>query len=257
MVGRTVLQYQLREKLGGGGMGVVYKALDTRLNRFVAIKVLPDGMSADPESRRRFIQEGQAASALNHPNIITIYDVVHEGDTQYMVMEYVTGKTLLELIAKDRLAVPEAIQYASQMADALSAAHSAGIIHRDLKPANVMVTNSGLVKLLDFGLAKLIDWSPGAGTGNTSTLDEARTMNIGARSAAETAAAALVSLALLSSTAAAASIPGAKPEEVGFSSERLQRIHEAVQRRIGSHDIAGAVTLVARRGRVVHSSPTT
>jgi serine/threonine protein kinase len=170
MVGRTVLQYQFRERLGAGGMGEVYKALDTRLNRFVAIKVLPDGMSADPENRRRFIQEGQAASALNHPNIMTIYDVVHEGDTQYMVMEYVAGDTLLELIAKDGLAIPETIQYASQMADALSAAHRAGIIHRDLKPANVMVTSSGLVKLLDFGLAKLMDWSPGAGIANTSTL---------------------------------------------------------------------------------------
>src|SRR4051794_21638352 len=150
MVGRTVLQYQLREKLGCGGMGEVYKALDTRLNRLVAIKVLPAGMSADPEYRRRFIQEGQAASALNHPNIITIYDVFHDGDTQYLVMEYVAGKTLLELIPKNGLEVPAVIQYATQMAAALSAAHSAGIIHRDLKPANVMVNSSGLVKLLDF-----------------------------------------------------------------------------------------------------------
>jgi serine/threonine protein kinase len=170
MVGRTVLQYQLGEKLGSGGMGEVYKATDTRLNRLVAIKVLTAGISADPEYRRRFIQEGQAASALNHPNIITIYDVVHDGDTQYMVMEYVAGKTLLELIPANGLRVPEAIHYATQMADALSAAHTAGIVHRDLKPANVMVNSRGLVKLLDFGLAKLMHWSDGEQAGNTATV---------------------------------------------------------------------------------------
>lgn len=167
MVERTVLQYHLVEKLGAGGMGEVYKARDTRLNRFVAMKVLPAALSADPERRRRFVHEAQAASALNHPNIITIYDIVSDGGTQYLVMEYVAGKTLLELIPKDGLPVPQAIQYASQMAEALSAAHTAGLIHRDLKPANIMVTSSGLVKLLDFGLAKLI--------GPTSVDDTART----------------------------------------------------------------------------------
>src|SRR5580658_1966693 len=156
MVGTTVLQYQLLEKLGSGGMGDVYKAQDTRLNRFVAIKVLPAKMSADPERRRRFVQEAQAASALNHPNIITIYDIVDDGDTQFMVVEYVDGKTLFELIPKEGLPVPQAIRYAAQMAEALNAAHAAGIIHRDLKPSNVMVTDGGLVKLLDFGLAKLV-----------------------------------------------------------------------------------------------------
>ncbi len=153
---RTVLQYRLLEKLGAGGMGEVYKARDTRLNRFVAMKVLPAGMTADPERRRRFVHEAQAASALNHPNIITIYDIVDDGDTQYMVVEYVDGKTLLELTPKDGLPVPEAIRYASQMVEALGAAHAAGIVHRDLKPANVMVTSTGLVKLLDFGLAKVV-----------------------------------------------------------------------------------------------------
>jgi serine/threonine protein kinase/class 3 adenylate cyclase len=153
---RTVLQYRLLEKLGAGGMGEVYKARDTRLNRFVAMKVLPAGMAADPERRRRFVHEAQAASALNHPNIITIYDIVNDGDTQYMVVEYVDGRTLLELTPKDGLPVPQAIQYASQMVEALGAAHAAGIVHRDLKPANVMVTGAGLVKLLDFGLAKVV-----------------------------------------------------------------------------------------------------
>ena len=156
MVDRTVLQYQILERLGAGGMGEVYKARDTRLNRFVAMKVLPADMSADPERRRRFVHEAQAASALNHPNIITIYDIVDDGDTQFMVVEYVAGKTLLELTPKGGLAVPLSIQYAAQMAEALNAAHAAGIIHRDLKPSNVMVTNGGLVKLLDFGLAKLV-----------------------------------------------------------------------------------------------------
>jgi len=154
-------------------MGEVYKARDTRLKRFVAMKVLPAGMSADPERRRRFVHEAQAASALNHPNIITIYDIVSDGDTQYLVMEYVVGKTLLELIPKDGLRVPEVIQYACQMADALCAAHDAGIIHRDLKPANVMVSGSGLVKLLDFGLAKLIDRTPVDDTAETATRIEA------------------------------------------------------------------------------------
>jgi len=160
MVGRTIQQYQLLEKLGAGGMGEIYKALDTRLNRTVAIKVLPSAKSGDPERRRRFLQEAQAASGLNHPSIITIHDVISDGDTEFMVMEYVQGKTLNDLIPKGGLRVPLLIKYALQMADALSAAHAAGIVHRDLKPANAMVTESGLVKVLDFGLAKLTDRGP-------------------------------------------------------------------------------------------------
>jgi serine/threonine-protein kinase len=160
MVGTSVLQYQLLEKLGSGGMGDVYKAQDTRLNRFVAIKVLPAKMSTDPERRRRFVQEAQAASALNHPNIITIYDIVTEGDAQFMVMEFVSGSTLHDSITSGGLPIPQVLQYGAQMADALAAAHAAGIIHRDLKPSNVMITRSGLVKILDFGLAKLTDLNP-------------------------------------------------------------------------------------------------
>lgn len=155
MVGRTVSHYQILEKLGKGGMGEIYKALDPRLNRFVAIKVLAAAMSADPARRRRFILEAQAASGLNHPNIITIYDVVLEQDTEFMLMEFVAGKTLLELIPKEGLPIPQVLDYGVQTADALSAAHAAGIIHRDLKPGNIMVTDAGLVKVLDFGLAKL------------------------------------------------------------------------------------------------------
>lgn len=160
MVGRTVLQYQFLEKLGAGGMGDIYKAMDTRLNRFVAIKVLTTAAAGDPERRRRFIQEAQAASALNHPNIITIHDIVSEGNTEFMVMEYVAGKTLVDLIPKGGLRAAQVLKYAVQIADALQAAHASGIVHRDLKPANVMVTDSGLVKILDFGLAKLTDRGP-------------------------------------------------------------------------------------------------
>ncbi len=141
-------------------MGEIYKAHDTRLNRIVAIKVLTSAATGDPDRRRRFIQEAQAASALNHPNIITIHDIVSEGDTEFMVMEYVSGKTLVDLIPKGGLTVPQLLKYSVQMADALQAAHTAGIVHRDMKPGNVMVTEAGLVKILDFGLAKLTDRGP-------------------------------------------------------------------------------------------------
>jgi predicted Ser/Thr protein kinase len=170
MVGRNIHQYQFTEKLGAGGMGEIYKAHDTRLNRTVAIKVLPAARSGDPERRQRFLQEAQAASGLNHPSIITIHDVLSEGDTEFMVMEYVAGKTLNDAIPKGGLRVPQALKYALQMADALNAAHNAGIVHRDLKPANVMVTEAGLVKILDFGLAKLTDRTPVSLDDKTQTI---------------------------------------------------------------------------------------
>src|SRR5262245_55393204 len=160
MIGRSVAQYLFVEKLGAGGMGEIYKAQDTRLNRVVAIKVLPSAKSGDPDRRRRFLLEAQSASALNHPSIITIHDVISEGDTDFMVMEPVSGKTLNELIPKGGLRVPQALNYALQMADALAAAHNVGIVHRDLKPANIMITDSGLLKILDFGLAKLMERNP-------------------------------------------------------------------------------------------------
>jgi serine/threonine-protein kinase len=157
MVGKKILHYQILEPLGAGGMGEIYKAEDTRLHRPVAIKVLSPGMSADPERRRRFFQEAQAASALNHPNIITLYDIVPDGEVQCIVMEFIAGHTLRDIIPPGGLSSPQALQYATQVASALSAAHAAGIIHRDLKPSNIMVTSGGLVKLLDFGLAKWMD----------------------------------------------------------------------------------------------------
>jgi serine/threonine-protein kinase len=136
-------------------MGDFYKAQDARLHRMVAIKALTNASAGDSDRRRRFIQEAQAASGLNHPNIITIFDIVSEEDSEYMVMELVSGKTLADLIPPGGVGVEKTLQYSAQMADALRAAHAAGIVHRDLKPGNVMVTDSGLVKILDFGLAKI------------------------------------------------------------------------------------------------------
>jgi len=157
MVGKKILHYQLIDKIGAGGMGEIYKAQDDRLNRLVAVKILSPGLSTDPERKRRFFQEAQAASALNHPNIITLYDIVSEGDMQCIVMEYIGGKTLRDLTPAGGLTPPQTLQYATQIASALTAAHAAGIIHRDLKPSNIMVTTSGLIKVLDFGLAKWVD----------------------------------------------------------------------------------------------------
>src|SRR5580765_4188598 len=159
MIGKTISHYRILEKLGEGGMGVVYKARDTHLDRLVALKVLPPEKVADPERKRRFVQEAKAASALNHPNIITIHDIASENDIDFIVMEYVQGKTLDQLIPRKGLRLNETLRFAVQMADALAKAHSAGIIHRDLKPTNVMVTDDGLVKVLDFGLAKLTEVS--------------------------------------------------------------------------------------------------
>ena len=136
-------------------MGEVYKAKDLKLNRIVALKILRPDHTSDPHRGRRFMQEAQAASALNHPNIITIHDILSDDGSEIMVMEMVAGRTLTDIIPRGGLRVPQIINYSAQIADALAAAHGAGIIHRDLKPANIMVTDRDLVKLLDFGLAKL------------------------------------------------------------------------------------------------------
>src|SRR5579864_9055152 len=176
MPGMTILHYEFLEKIGSGGMGEVFKAQDKRLNRFVAIKALPYARSGDPERRKRFVQEAQTASSLSHPNIITIHDIFQEGDTHFIVMEYVAGQTLLDVIPPTGMLVGQMLLYAAQMAGALSAAHNAGIIHRDFKPANVMITGAGLVKVLDFGLAKLVQpqtaWmaSPASGASESETV---------------------------------------------------------------------------------------
>ena len=160
MVGKALAQYQITEKLGEGGMGVVWKARDTHLDRFVALKTLAAGKLADPERKHRFAQEAKAASALNHPNIVHIYDITEADGVQFIAMEYVAGKTLDQLIGRKGLRLNETLKDAVQIADALATAHAAGIVHRDLKPSNVMVTESGLVKVLDFGLAKLEETVP-------------------------------------------------------------------------------------------------
>ena len=170
LIGRRVAHYQIVEKLGEGGMGVVYKARDTRLDRFVAVKVLPPEKVADRDRKARFVQEARAASALNHPNIVVVHDINSDGGVDFMVMEYVAGKTLDQLIGRKGLPVNEALKQAIQIADALARAHAAGIVHRDLKPSNVIVDEHGHVKVLDFGLAKLTELEPASGDETTHTV---------------------------------------------------------------------------------------
>jgi Tol biopolymer transport system component/predicted Ser/Thr protein kinase len=167
MIGRTLDHYRIEAKLGEGGMGIVYKARDTHLNRLVAIKVLPPARVADANRRERFVREARAASALNHPGIVTVHDIRSLDDVEFIVMEYVEGRTLDELIPAGGMPPGQALKLAVQIADALARAHGAGVLHRDIKPSNVMLTAEGRVKVLDFGLAKLaepVESSPDAPT---------------------------------------------------------------------------------------------
>jgi len=172
-LGQIISHYRIVEKLGAGGMGVVWKARDTRLDRFVALKFLPAAKMSDPERKRRFVQEARAASALNHPNIITIYEIDQADGADFIAMEFVPGKALDRLISRKGLRLNEALLYAIQIADALAAAHAAGIVHRDLKPGNVMVTENGCAKVLDFGLAKLIERGGVSELARTETIEQA------------------------------------------------------------------------------------
>ena len=169
MIGQTISHYRVVEKLGGGGMGEVYRATDIRLGRDVALKVLPPDMASDPDRLARFQREARAVAALNHPNVVTLYSVEESDKVHFITMELIEGLPLDCLIPANGLPADRIIEIASAIAEALAAAHEKGIVHRDLKPANIMLTRDGRIKVLDFGLAKDV----GAETANDATLTPA------------------------------------------------------------------------------------